>query len=220
MNRNPKAADIAPDIRACFFGDSIVAGVGDSSGLGWVGRVTAAARAAGHRLTSYNLGVRGETSAQVASRIPIEAPPRLRDAEDPRIVISFGVNDAIDDGNGPCASVEDGQQSMRTAARFIRSERLFMVGPPATADDPQNALVEQRDRAFENEAARLGFPYVSIFGATVADATWQHQVSVGDGFHPDAEGYELLAAVIQPVLLAWLAHDTSTATSAGASVHA
>ena len=36
--------------------------------LGWVGRVVAASFAAGTPVTAYNLGVRGETSVQVASR--------------------------------------------------------------------------------------------------------------------------------------------------------
>ena len=37
------------DLRACFFGDSLTLGQGDDSGLGWPGRVFAAARADGGR---------------------------------------------------------------------------------------------------------------------------------------------------------------------------
>jgi hypothetical protein len=49
------------DARACFFGDSFRAGVGDEQGLGWVGRVVARARADGFEVTAYNLGVRRQT---------------------------------------------------------------------------------------------------------------------------------------------------------------
>lgn len=195
------------DVRVCFFGDSFVAGVGDSSGLGWVGRVTVAARGAGIRLTSYNLGVRRETSAQVVARVPVEAPPRLTGAEDARIVVSFGVNDATDEGEGPRASVEEGVQSIRAAAEFIAPARLLMVGPPAVADDRQNVRIEERDRAFAREAVRLGIRYVPTFLASSEDSTWRHQLESGDGSHPDAEGYELLAGLIEPVLLEWLAAD-------------
>ena len=34
----------SPSLRLCFFGDSIVAGFGDETQLGWVGRVVHAAR--------------------------------------------------------------------------------------------------------------------------------------------------------------------------------
>ena len=56
------------DLRVVFVGDSFVAGVGDPEGRGWVGRVVAAAHAAGLPLTAYNLGVRRETSADVLAR--------------------------------------------------------------------------------------------------------------------------------------------------------
>ena len=65
------------DIRVCFAGDSLVAGTGDETALGWVGRVAAAGIASGLDLTSYNLGVRGATSVQVVRRLAIEARPRL-----------------------------------------------------------------------------------------------------------------------------------------------
>ncbi len=209
-SRDETTVFAGPDIRACFFGDSFVAGVGDSSGLGWVGRVTATARSKGHRLTSYNLGVRSETSIQVASRIPLEAPPRWSDAEDARLVVSFGVNDTSDVGGRLRASVEDGLRAVRSAAQSISPERFLLVGPPAVADDQQNSLIETRDRSLQSETGVLGIRFVSTFRPTRDSRMWRHQVAVGDGFHPDADGYELLASIIEPVLLDWLApleHD-------------
>jgi hypothetical protein len=61
------------DQRLLFFGDSLVAGVGDPTGAGWVGRVVAASFTSGLGLTAYNLGIRGETSEQIASRWRVEA---------------------------------------------------------------------------------------------------------------------------------------------------
>lgn len=204
MTGDPARAGERPDIRACFFGDSFVAGVGDSSGLGWVGRVTAAARAAGHRLTSYNLGVRGQASTQVASRIAVEAPARWAEADDSRLVVSFGVNDTTRVAGLPRASSEEGLQAIRLAAQFTTAERFLLIGPPAVFDDAQNELIQERDRAFQAEARRLGVRFVSTFRETADDSTWRHEVEVGDGFHPDAVGYQLLAAVIEPSLLEWL----------------
>jgi len=200
---------VPPDVRVCFFGDSFVAGVGDTSGLGWVGRVTVAALAAGHRLTSYNLGVRRDTSTQVAARIPVEAPPRLAGADDSRLVLSAGVNDTTEVDGHPRASVEETVEAVAVALRVVGRGRLLVVGPPATADTAQNERIVLRDHALRTEADRLGVRFLSSFGGTIADPTWQREVAAGDGFHPDAGGYRVLAAIIEPVFLDWL-RDSST----------
>jgi len=80
------------DRRVLFFGDSFVAGVGDPTGLGWVGRVVAASHAAGAAMTAYNLGVRGETSVEVAVRWRAESRPRMVADAGYGVVFSFGVN--------------------------------------------------------------------------------------------------------------------------------
>ena len=49
------------DLRVCFVGDSFVAGIGDSSALGWVERVTIAAFARGLPLDGVQPGASGET---------------------------------------------------------------------------------------------------------------------------------------------------------------
>jgi hypothetical protein len=52
----------AGEVHVLFFGDSHTVGVGDPSGLGWVGRVVAASHAAGTPLVSHT------TSAFAARR--------------------------------------------------------------------------------------------------------------------------------------------------------
>jgi lysophospholipase L1-like esterase len=88
------------DRRVAFIGDSLVAGVGDPTGMGWVGRVVAASFGLGLPLTAYSLGVRRETSEQVAVRWRTETVPRLLPDTDARVVLSFAANDT---------TVEDGQ---------------------------------------------------------------------------------------------------------------
>jgi len=72
---------LRPDRRILFFGDSFVAGVGDPTGLGWAGRVAAASHDASRPITAYNLGVRGDTSADVALRFEAEMLARTRNAD-------------------------------------------------------------------------------------------------------------------------------------------
>src|ERR1700761_9014510 len=82
------------DLRVCFLGDSFTLGTGDDDGLGWVGRVHAAERGRGIDLTSYNLGIRGQTGAEIAARAPREVNERLAGKADRRaVVVSFGTND-------------------------------------------------------------------------------------------------------------------------------
>ncbi|MFZ0874212.1 MAG: GDSL-type esterase/lipase family protein [Pseudonocardiaceae bacterium] len=89
----PAVARRPSDLRVCFFGDSFTVAVGHPSGVGWVGRVAAAARTHGHDLTAYNLGVRRDTSLDLASRWLGEARVRLTDGDLFAVVFAFGIND-------------------------------------------------------------------------------------------------------------------------------
>ena len=73
-------------MRICFIGDSFVQGTGDDACLGWVGRVCAALRQQGRDLTSYNLGIRRDTSADIRQRWQREAQLRLPAEHDGRLV--------------------------------------------------------------------------------------------------------------------------------------
>jgi lysophospholipase L1-like esterase len=190
------------DIRVCFAGDSFVAGTGDETALGWVGRVTAAGIATGLRLTTYNLGVRGATSVQVARRLALEARPRLTTAEDPRVVLSFGVNDTL-----PGAGIEPSQtvDALREIHRRMAPTPVLLVGPPAVDDDEQNTRIRLLDAALAGAAAELGVPFVPVLAATHGAEVWRHPIHEGDGFHPDAAGYAFLAAVVTAPILSWLA---------------
>src|SRR5690606_38662926 len=86
------------DHRICFVGDSFVQGTGDTAGGGWVRRVAAAAVAAGYDITACKLGVRRDTSADVAARWQAECDARLRAECSPYLVFSFGANDMTADG--------------------------------------------------------------------------------------------------------------------------
>jgi lysophospholipase L1-like esterase len=194
------------DIRVCFAGDSFVAGTGDETALGWVGRVAAAGIARGLALTTYNLGVRGFTSVQVGRRLAIEARPRLTTAEDPRIVVSFGVNDTLLEGGRQRATTEQTLEALRSMRHRSAPIPLLLVGPPAVDEEAQNERIRLLDAALAAEAADLGIPWVSVLAATEADPAWRTAVHEGDGFHPSAAGYALLASVVTQPILTWLTH--------------
>ncbi len=192
------------DLRVCFVGDSFVAGIGDSSALGWVGRVTIAAFARGLPLTAYNLGVRRDTSVLISERIADEVRPRLAPAGDPRVILSFGVNDTVVEGSGPRTTTVDTLVAFERIRNTIDAD-LLLVGPTAVDDDRQNERIELLSSTLRATSVDAGIPFVDTFSATVADEVWRREVREGDSFHPDAAGYSVLAGVVTDPILDWLA---------------
>jgi acyl-CoA thioesterase I len=138
------------DRRVLFVGDSLVAGVGDPAGMGWVGRVVAASFGLRLPLTAYNLGVRGETSKQVAARWRTEALPRLTPGSDAGIVLSFGANDTtIEDGRlrvepeRSCAALAD-----ILGEATVLGLPVLVVGPAPVDNAEQNERIRNLSVAF------------------------------------------------------------------------
>ncbi len=199
-------SDVVSDVRIAFAGDSFVAGLGDECALGWVGRIASRARQAGHDITSYNLGVRRETTAEVAARLAREAAPRLRDGDAFGLVLSTGVNDtALLGGRSRCTQDETVtalDAMLHTAADAGWS--VLVVGPPLVADDDHNTRILQRSAVIAAACSRRGIPFVDTAGALAGDVHWAAEVTAGDGSHPGARGYERLAGVIWPPFAHWL----------------
>jgi lysophospholipase L1-like esterase len=193
-----------------FFGDSHTVGVGDEEGLGWTGRVFAAAMDAGIPTTTYNLGVGGETSADVASRWRAEARPRLprADAEgDARVVLAFGVNDVtLDDRNRRCSQ----EQSLLSLEEVLLGAqglglRRFVVGPAPIDDDDANDRIAELSYAYRMLCARHRVPFVPLVDELRDNEVWRGSIAAGDGSHPGAAGYaEVARLVLAAGWLDWL----------------
>ncbi|WP_040784917.1 DUF459 domain-containing protein [Nocardia pneumoniae] len=194
------------DLRVCFVGDSFVAGVGDERCLGWAGRLAAAAHAEGVPLTAYNLGVRRQTSTEILDRWLIECAPRLPEGVDARVVLSFGVNDAMDENGGPrvppAQSVANLERLLGQAAE--RRWPVLVVAPPPIADAEHNARTAALDARFAQTCAASGVPYVGVHQPLCDNAVWAAEVRSGDGAHPGAAGYDEIAALIAPPWREWL----------------
>ncbi len=186
------------DRRVLFFGDSHVVGVGDPEGQGWVGRVVFESFRLGLPLTAYNLGVRGQTSEQVAARWRTEASPRLPPAVDGRVVLSFGVNDTtVEDG-----AIRVSQKRSCAALAAILEQAAdaglpaLVVGPAPVDDSAQNERIQLLSLAFEGVCDRFAAPFLDVVEPLLACPVWMGEVAAGDGAHPGAEGYEALAGVV------------------------
>jgi acyl-CoA thioesterase I len=195
-------------MRICFIGDSFVNGTGDPTGLGWVGRVSAAARRRGHDLTSYNLGIRRDTSADVARRWQEETMRRLPPEFDGRLVFSFGANDCVVENGAPRVAAERALETARAMLETAkRGHPVLLLGPPplplmAGADSGIAALSQDLARL----AAELAIPYLELWTPLTATALWRADVAAGDGAHPGAAGYALIADLVEgwPPWRSWL----------------
>ena len=196
---------ISADRRVFFVGDSYVAGIGDPEHRGWVGRLAERSDRDGLPVTAYNLGVRRDTSDDIARRWAAEVGARRVAGSEDRMVVAFGVNDTTDDGGTPRVPAERSVANLRAIAREAATARLpvLVVGPPPVDDRAQNRRIAALDAELNAAAAELAVPYVSVFAALAADPRWTGEVERGDGAHPGAGGYAALAELVEPAWRRW-----------------
>jgi lysophospholipase L1-like esterase len=187
-------------MRICFFGDSFVNGTGDDDALGWVGRLVAKARQSGRDVTAYNLGIRRDTSADVAARWRSEASLRLPSDCDGRLVFSFGANDCLSKGvdDGPRVGRADSLANLATvldaAQRWLPT---LMIGPGIVADDREaNTRICALSADYAKVCERLRVPYLEICHLLLASPTWTQEALAGDGAHPNRGGYAIVADAV------------------------
>jgi len=190
---------MTPDRRILFFGDSFVAGVGDPTGLGWVGRVVAASHGGGRPITAYNLGVRGDTSADVAARFAVELDARTRaETATYGVVLGVGANDMTVTDNR--LRVAPGL-AVATLNRLIdrtraRGHGVLIVGPPPVGDEAQDERISELSTQFAHVATHRGIAFVETAKPLCAHEGWRSEAAANDGSHPGAAGYAALATLV------------------------
>lgn len=190
---------MAPDRRILFFGDSFTAGVGDPTALGWVGRVVAASHGGGLPVTAYHLGVRGDTSADVAARFEGEMQARTRNANAIYgVVLAFGANDMTVENNR--LRVAPGQ-AVRTLGRLIElaeaaGHGVFVVGPPPVGERDQDERIRELSNQFAHVVAHRAVSFAESAKVLCAHDAWRGEAAAYDGSHPGAGGYAALAEIV------------------------
>lgn len=187
------------DRRVLFFGDSFVAGTGDPTGLGWVGRIAAASYVAGLPITAYNLGVRRDTTLDVAARWSAEMWARMQDrGPSYGVVFAVGVNDTTEEHGrlrvAPGVAVD-------TLGRVIdlaqeAGAAVFVIGPPPAGEPAQDERVRELSARFAELARQRGVPFADTIDALCATGVWAGEAAAGDGTHPGAGGYARLAEFV------------------------
>lgn len=203
----PITAATMPRMRICFFGDSFVNGTGDDDCLGWPGRLCAHARQRGVDITLYNLGVRRDTSRDIAARWMREADTRLPPDHDGRVVFSFGVNDCSLEGEQQRVTEADTLALTRAMLREASARwPVLMIGPPCTGDASLDERVKRLSEQMSVLCHELSVPFLPLFDRMNHSAIWQEEARLGDGIHPNRQGYALISQAVQQwdAWLAWL----------------
>lgn len=195
-------------VRICFVGDSVTAGTGDDGCLGWPARASAGEIARGHDVTCYNLGIRAQTSSEIAARWENECRVRLPDHVDGRLVFSFGLNDCADlNGDGVRIPLADSERNARAIlSRAVSWKPVLWLGPtpvrrapPSIRPGPGITYTFDRERTAElNDryariAEDLGVPYLDLYDPLASDPAWETVLDTGDGVHPTGDGYARMA---------------------------
>lgn len=185
-------------MRVCFLGESFVNGTGDPECLGWTGRVCRAAWQHGFEVTSYNLGIRRETSTELRQRWQPEVERRLPSAAEGRIVFSFGTNDMTLE-NGACrVEIEESLENLRAILTAAKQRfPVLMVSAPAIADPEQTARIEVLSSRMSIVCQKLDVPYLDVVTPLKNSPIWMQEVAASDGAHPVAGGYRELASLVQ-----------------------
>jgi lysophospholipase L1-like esterase len=194
-------------MRICFIGDSFVSGAFDDECMGWVGRISASARRRKHDVSPYNLGVRGETSIQIARRWRAEAEMRQSPQQEGRLVFEFGVNDAREvNGKRQMEAAQSLAAAREILGGAVAWKPTLMIGPPPGGDQARNLRVKELSEAMARLCNELRLPYFDSFTLLAASSTFIPSTKAVDGTHPNADGYSEWARLIDewPAWREWL----------------
>lgn len=186
-------------MRICAIGDSIMNGTGDPEALGWIGRLVQPRKRADRQITLYNLGIRGNTSADIRARWRDEATKRQAPGVETGLVFAFGVNDSVIDGQTGRPRVDPAETAENAAAILADARalgRVLMVGPGPIADADVNARIGALDDRLGPVAREAGVPYLPVYAALAQSPVWMAEVARWDGAHPGADGYGEMAKLV------------------------
>ena len=146
--------------------------------------------------------IRARWRQEAVARLPAEMAAAL--------VFAFGIND--------CARIDgvrrvEPAQSMENAEAILTAAKAWLptifVGPTPVdggRDTPQflpgklleisNDLIADMNARLEALCGGLAIPYVNVMAGLNESADWRAAMAAGDGVHPTAEGYAIIAALI------------------------
>lgn len=205
-------------MRVLVFGASSAQGYWDSEG-GWVDRLKRhydkAQMEKGFSIELprvMNLGISGNTAADVLKRIESETQARQNE-KGLVIIIQVGSNNAAEQNGKPRSTAEEYQKELEAIINKAKvfTNKIFVVGFPAVDESKTNPIA-WADLSYKNEnilkfenAARTcaedqNVVFVPVFEAFRRQMGSGTQMNAHDGLHPNNNGHKLIFELIHPVL--------------------
>jgi acyl-CoA thioesterase I len=200
-------------MRVLIFGDSITQGFWDVDG-GWVNRLRKhydqkMINRTDDPPTVFNLGVSGDSSAEVLARFDNET--KARSKEDLTFVIAIGVNDARTKAGVNFSDTNQYRQNLEGILQLARkySDKIMFVGLTPCVEDRTNPVgwgstgytntrIREVDTALREFCEANHLPFVEIFEPfNLAQSSTE---LLPDGLHPNAAGHKLIADIVLPEL--------------------
>ncbi len=193
--------------RICVFGDSIAWGCEDREKWGWANRLHEFFRDyKKDSFSVYNLGISGELSEKLASRIDIEVKAR----EAYYIIIGIGLNES--------ATIKDQKEKRVPLEKFRRdlmkifqkargvSEKIIFLGVVKPDNDKVKPVSWNSDlfydssdaKKYENEIRAFCLKE-KIFFIPLYDLL--NKEDLFDGLHPNTKGHEKIYRRVKEVLI-------------------
>jgi len=201
-------------MRVLVFGDSITYGAWDCEG-GWVDRLKRDAhkqtvRSQGkNKLQIINLGIGGNSSSTILSRMESEINARYSKGWPFAFVFTFGANDErAFDGvvQTPTEQFSINCQQIIDIAKKHASKIMFIGAPPIGKErvilkdaEYSDLRIREYDRVLKEIVESNELPFVSlreVFEKKPADALF-----VYDSIHPNDQGHKLIYEIVKPKLL-------------------
>lgn len=206
---NPNNQQIkSQPLRIIAMGDSLVYGYGDREGGGWVERLRRHWMNSDQDHVLYNLGIRGDRTSQVNSRLCHEFNYRgeLRNKYPDLIILSVGVNDSARLGHIQGRNVTNYEQFIGDINNLLdqaqKLSSVMFVGMIPVDEEKMPFLdcfyYNLRDQYHYKEitkkaCANRQIPYLDVFDMWMSRGEhWRKTQMLYDGLHPNVKGYEYL----------------------------
>lgn len=205
---NPTQQSHSKPLRIIAIGDSLIYGYGDREGGGWVERLRRQWMDSERDHALYNLGVRGDRTAQVQNRLEKEWSHRgeLRNKYPDLIILSVGVNDSPRLGHPQGKNLTNFTDFTTDIDNLLSQAQslcpVLFVGmiPVDEAKMPfldcfyYNLRDQYRYKEITKQACHnRSIPYLDTFDLWMSRGDhWRKMQMSPDGLHPNVNGYKSL----------------------------
>ena len=201
-----------------IFGDSIAYGAWDREG-GWVQRLR---KFLDERNLAdpnfyclvYNLGIPGNTSADLLERVEFETEQRLKAGEETIIIYAIGINDSQfvhskGEHNVPLDEFRENIQKLIDKAK-IYSSKIAFLGLTPVDEGKTTPIPWNPDKSYKNE-------YIERYNNVIRKVCEENEIYfieilerlkalnyqdlVKDGLHPNSKGHQKIFEIVRDFLI-------------------